>query len=198
MSDSGNIIVTDPQGMRGTIDPAELAKHQIAVVLENGARVNIPLSALIASTEQTSSLPLRLSEVTRVHSVADLNDTPVIPVVEEEAVVGKRWVQGDHVRVRKVVHEHEQAVNETLAEEKVEIERVPVNRYIDEPLRSRQEGDTLIIPVIEETLVVEKRLLLKEEIRVTTRRTERPVSQPVTLRREDVVIERERADSRPE
>jgi uncharacterized protein (TIGR02271 family) len=197
MSESGNIIVTDPQGTRGTIDPAELSK-QIVVVLENGARVAIPLGALIASSEQTSSLPLRQSEVTRLHRVADLNDTPVIPVVEEEAVVGKRWVEGDRVRVRKVVQEYEQAVNETLAEEKVEIERVPVNRYIDEPLRSRQEGDTLIIPIMEETLVVEKRLLLKEEIRVTRRRTERPVSQPVTLRREDVVIERERADFKPE
>jgi stress response protein YsnF len=194
MSDSGKITVTDPQGMRGTIDPSELAKHQIAVLLENGARVNIPLSALLASDEQTSSLPLRLSEVTRLHQVAPSD--PVIPVVEEETVVGKRWVDGDRVRVRKVVQEREQTVNETLAEERVEIERVPVNRYIDEPIRSRQEGDTLIIPVIEETLVV--RLLLKEEVRVTMRRTEKPISQPITLRKEDVVIERERADSKPD
>ena len=53
----------------------------------------------------------------------------------------------------------------------------------------RQEGDTLIVPVLEEVLVVEKRLLLKEEVRITRTRTEVHSPQAVTLRSEEAVIE---------
>ncbi len=50
------------------------------------------------------------------------------------------------------------------------IERVKVERLILEPVSQRQEGDTLILPVVEEVLVVEKRLMLREEIRITRKR----------------------------
>ncbi len=50
------------------------------------------------------------------------------------------------------------------------IERVKVERLIQEPVSQRQEGDTLILPVVEEVLVVEKRLMLREEIRITRKR----------------------------
>ncbi|RZI54312.1 MAG: DUF2382 domain-containing protein, partial [Pseudomonas sp.] len=59
----------------------------------------------------------------------------------------------------------------------------------------RQEGDTLIISVVEEVLVAEKRLFLKEELHITqtdavTRNavTRNPVT--YSLRSEDVTIER--------
>jgi stress response protein YsnF len=67
---------------------------------------------------------------------------------------------------------------------------VPVNRVVEGPIPVRYEGDTMVVSVLEEVLVVGTRLLLKEEVHITTRRTEthRPV--PVTRRREDVAVER--------
>jgi hypothetical protein len=50
------------------------------------------------------------------------------------------------------------------------IERVAVGRVLDGPVTQRQEGDTLILPVIEEVLVCEKRMVLKEEVRITRKR----------------------------
>ncbi len=50
------------------------------------------------------------------------------------------------------------------------IERVPVNRIVAESPSQRQEGDTLVLPVVEEVIVVEKRLMLREEIRITPHR----------------------------
>jgi stress response protein YsnF len=44
--------------------------------------------------------------------------------------------------------------------------------------------------VLEEVLVVEKRLLLKEEVRITKRRIETHMPQRVILRREEVAVER--------
>jgi len=65
-----------------------------------------------------------------------------------------------------------------------------VDRVVAGPVPVRHEGDTMIVPVLEEVLVVEKRLVLKEELRVTRRRVETREPQTVTLRREDVVVER--------
>jgi hypothetical protein len=44
--------------------------------------------------------------------------------------------------------------------------------------------------VLEEVLVVETRLLLTEELRITKRQTERHAPERVTRRHEDVTIER--------
>jgi stress response protein YsnF len=60
--------------------------------------------------------------------------------------------------------------------EEAGVERVPVNRLVETEPQTRQEGDVTIIPIIEEVLVVEKRLLLKEEIHI--RRTRNQVRQP--------------------
>ncbi len=50
------------------------------------------------------------------------------------------------------------------------IEHVQIDRIVAEAPPQRQEGDTLILPVVEEVLVMEKRLMLREEIRITRRR----------------------------
>jgi hypothetical protein len=62
--------------------------------------------------------------------------------------------------------------NEPLFSEDVSVERVPINRIITGPAQTRQEGDTTIIPVVEEVITIQKRLLLREEVRITRKRTE--------------------------
>ena len=53
------------------------------------------------------------------------------------------------------------------------------------------DGDTVIIPVVEEVLVVEKRLVLKEEVRLKRVRTTEHLDEPVRLRVMEAVVERE-------
>lgn len=114
----------------------------------------------------------------------------VMPVVEEQLHVGKRTVAGDKVVVHKTVHERREVVDPPLAQEQVTVERVPVNRIIEAPAQVRQEGDVTIVPVMEEVLVVEKRLVLKEELHITRERgvTHQPIE--VTLRHEEAQVER--------
>jgi uncharacterized protein (TIGR02271 family) len=114
----------------------------------------------------------------------------VIPVVAESLQVGRRQVETGRVRLTKLVHEEEEVVDLPVLREEVHVERVPVGRFVDGPVEARQEGDTLVLPVLEEVLVVEKRLMLKEEIRVTRTRTEARSTQTVTLRNEEVRIDR--------
>ena len=58
------------------------------------------------------------------------------------------------------------------------------------PIPVREENGTTIISVVEEVLVVEKRWMLREEIHIRKRRTETHQPQQITLRSEDVQVER--------
>jgi uncharacterized protein (TIGR02271 family) len=117
-------------------------------------------------------------------------DKLVVPVLEEQLQVHKREVVTGKVRVTKVVQEREEVVDEPLLSEDVEVKRVPIDRWVDNPVSIRQEGDTLIIPLLEEVLVVEKRLRVKEEIHVTRRRSESHRPERVVLRSEEATVDR--------
>ena len=114
-----------------------------------------------------------------------------VPVVEEHLTVSKRIVPTGTVRLRKTVQEFETDLNEPLAVRTYDVERVILNTPIEKAPDVRHEGDTTIYPLVEEQLILTKQLVLKEEIRVTKRDTERIDTQTVTLRREHVEIERE-------
>lgn len=114
----------------------------------------------------------------------------VVPVIEERLDVRKRAIETGRVRIRKVVRECEVVVDEPLSVETVEVRRVPVNRPVDGPIPDRREGDTLIVSVVEEELVVQRRLVLKEELHITKRRSEAHRPRRVTLRAEEATVER--------
>ena len=119
----------------------------------------------------------------------------VVPIVQEELHVEKQKVETGRVRLTKTVQEREVLVHEPSIQEDIQIERVPVNRWLSEPASVRYEGDIMIIPVMEEVPVVEKRLRLKEELRVTKRRITTQRTEPVRLRTEEVQVERIPAQS---
>ena len=113
-----------------------------------------------------------------------------IPIVREEAFVDKRTVEIEHVRVRTSVVEEQVVVRDTVSRERIEVKRVPVAREVAAPPAIREEEGVTIIPVIEERLVVEKRLFLVEEIHVVRTAAAEPVALPTTLRRTHVEIDR--------
>jgi uncharacterized protein (TIGR02271 family) len=118
-------------------------------------------------------------------------DAPIIlPLLAEEISVAKRQVVTGRVLASTVTREEEKLVDELLASEQVEIERVPVGRPVDCAPAVRQEGDTVIIPVVEEVVVVERRLLLKEEVRVRRVRKEQRHQERVKVRRQEVEVTR--------
>ncbi len=120
-----------------------------------------------------------------------LRDSTVIPVIEEQLQVGKKVVETGSVRVRKIVHEEEVKVETPVVVEKLDIERIPINQYVESaPPAVRYEGDVMIVPILEEVVVVEKRLRLVEELRITKRQEHTQVSQPVILRKEEVIVDR--------
>jgi uncharacterized protein (TIGR02271 family) len=124
-------------------------------------------------------------------------DEVVIPVIAEEIMVGTQEITRGVVRVQKRVETEEKIVDASVAAEEVIVERLPINVLVEgEAPQMREEDGVVIIPVLEEVLVVEKRLMLREEVRLTKRVTESSAPQTVVLRREVVDIERLQPEGR--
>jgi len=194
MNPPATVRVTDPQGVHGTIDtaawPLDGSRAEVLVQLESGPQVLVPLQMLIREAEGRYAVPMALGDLER-RAGADPQEPPlVLPVMEETLAVDTRRVETGRVHIRKVVHEREELVDPPLLREEVIVERVPFNRVVEGPVPVRYEGDTMIISLLEEVLVVDTRLLLTEEVHITTRRTETHTPERVTLRHEDVTIER--------
>lgn len=123
--------------------------------------------------------------------------TETIQVVEETARIEKQMVETGRVRVRTRTETTEEMLRETLRSDVVGVTRVPIDRVIAEgevaPIPRTEDGVT-IIPVLEEVLVVEKRLVLKEEVHICQTSSGEAVELPVTLRRQHAVVERVSAD----
>src|SRR4051812_26084699 len=97
---------------------------------------------------------------------APADEKLVIPLVSEELRLEQRETTTGKVRVQTVVETVEELARATLEEESLEVQRVPVGKVVGEPPPIRTEGDVTIIPVLKETMVIEKRLVLVEEVHV--------------------------------
>ena len=121
------------------------------------------------------------------------------PVIDESLRIDKRQVDHGGWRIVRTVSKREEAVDEPLVAQTVHVERRAVGRLLPslETPAARQEGDTLIVPVVEEVLVAEKRLMLREELHITRTASTRRHAETFVLRREDVAIERLDPDAPP-
>lgn len=120
-------------------------------------------------------------------------DDMVVPLASEDVSVVKQERVIGGARIHVMTDTVEELLSADLATENVEITRVDVNRYLEpgeEPPAQRSENGVVIIPVIEEVAVVQKRLLLREEIHIHSRTTTETVEMPVALRRQRAEVER--------
>lgn len=202
MSSKATVNVTTTDGVRGTIDttewPLDGSRQDVLVRLDDGRALMTPLDLLGRQDDGSYRLSLGGTDPGRLGVALESagGRKHVVPVVEEHLLLGKREVETGRVVIRKRVVEEQQAIEQPLNKEQVVVERVPIGRLVDGPVVDRHEGDTLIIPVLEEVLVVEKRLMLREEVRVTWKVNQVTQREEVTVRREEVDIKR--ADGKTE
>lgn len=117
---------------------------------------------------------------------------PTVSLLEERATIDKRTVTTGKVRVVTHTETVEETVRAVLKGEEAEVVTVELDQTVSGPAPLiRTEGGVTIIPVLEEMLVVEKRLVLKREIRISKRSTSETVEVPVSLRRQRAKVERE-------
>jgi uncharacterized protein (TIGR02271 family) len=205
----------DETGLRGVIDQERplppSVDSRVLVRFQNGKEVFVPrrmlihheaghyylpinIEALLAEQENGGSNRL-MQQATGVATEGitagvEAGQPLIIPVIEERVNVQKREQLSGIVEIHKTVNERTQTVDEPLLSQEVEVERVAINRFVDEAVPVRYEDDTTIIPLLEEVLVVEKRLLLREEVHIKTVRRELHNPQEITLREERVQVVR--------
>ncbi len=115
----------------------------------------------------------------------------VIPLTQEELSVTTRKVETGRVRVSTRTLEHTGYALADLYQEDIKVEHVPIGREVDVAPPIREEGDTVIIPIVQEIMVVEKRLVVREEVRITRKRSVEAFEQPVQLRTMVADVERD-------
>jgi stress response protein YsnF len=120
-----------------------------------------------------------------------MSDDIRIPIVEEEAIVSKHSVDTERVSVRTSSEEQHVVICEEIRREHVEITRVAKDEEVAEAPSIRIEGGVTIVPVLEERMVVSKRLFLVEELHLRRAVDHQTVELPTTLRRTRVDVERE-------
>ena len=141
-------------------------------------------------TQAKNSSNRRTSRPAKITPGEDEVNEAVIRLAAETLSVGKRVVETGRVRVRRTTTERLEKVKVPLAVETVEIRRVPIGKPIKRKPRVRETANEIIIPVVEEVLVVEPRLVLKEELHIRKVRSADKHVEQVTLRVQKATVDR--------
>lgn len=115
-----------------------------------------------------------------------------LTLAEEELALYRNRVSAGSLDVHKRVETHHVRESVPVMHEEVTVER----RRVDSPDASaevRYEGDTMIVPIVEEELVVQKRTVVREELVIRRKQVEREQVVEADLRREHVDVDGPRA-----
>lgn len=115
-------------------------------------------------------------------------NTSSLNVLQEQVDIDKKVVESGKVIIQKKVHEENKDVEVPVSHEEVEIKKVSINKYVTEAPAIRYEGNTTIIPVMKEVAVIEKKLLLVEEVHVTKHAVTKTQERTVPLRKEEIEV----------
>jgi len=134
--------------------------------LDNGQEITVPSAALKVQPDGSFRLLERRSATATAPPVA----APASAAAPAPAPAPSPEVTPELNEESPEVLEPEELRKAGFFEDDYDIEHVPVGRIIDAPVAQRQEGETLVLPVVEEVLVYRRKLYLREEIRITRRK----------------------------
>jgi uncharacterized protein (TIGR02271 family) len=115
----------------------------------------------------------------------------VVPVIEETPSIRKEKVTTGKIRVERKTTRELKKIQIPVKIEEIEIKRIPFNERVVEIPQTRVEGDTTIIPLIEERIVMERHYILKEEVRVRRVVREEINDVEAEVGSQDITIERD-------
>lgn len=195
-------------GLHGEVE--QTVDDLVIARLGDGTRILLRTGALVAEAG-TARVNLSRREVEHARAARSSREAGaggakqegagggmIIPILEERVRVDTERVETGGVRVVKRVHTEEHEVEQPVSRQQVRVERVASGQPVADPAnppQARQEGETLIIPLLEEVLVVEKRLVVREELRITRDTEQATARQTVPLRKEQAQVERLRPSS---
>ena len=119
----------------------------------------------------------------------------IVPVAEEELNVSTQSVVTGRIRIAVKTNVIDELVKVPLKTTDVDVERVPIGRDVDEAPPVQTVGEVTIVPIMEEVLVIEKRLVLKEELHIKRRVSIETVETKMPVRKQQAVVDRDSVDA---
>lgn len=202
------IQVVGNGGLRGVLLDAIPRDPDEAVRIQVGERriLEVPSGLLTARNDGTYAVPFSPEDLDEmaggsvradeVVATGGRVEETVIPVVAEELDIQKRAVSTGGIRVHRRVLEHDEEIDMPVSREHVQVRRVLLDQDVEGPLPIRREGDTIVIPVVEEVVTVSRRYRLKEEVHVSKTVREERYQERIPVRRQEAVIEEFDAEGR--
>jgi len=197
-------LIIDPSGMK--VRYLEVALTGAAASTGDGG-VLVPIEAVDLersnksvvihglAMEQLRTLPRYGSSTTARASVAEDysrqardGDTRRLTRAEEELRIGKRAVETGQVRVGKHVETEHVTAPVTLAKERVTVERRPVSGVTSDEVRIGEDGE-IVVPIMAEEAVIEKRAVVKEELVINKQRITETETIETDVRKEQFDID---------
>ncbi len=195
MTEQQSVLVHRADGVSGRIIATD-ANNAVHVRFDDGIEVLLAANLLHAQPDGSQRVDLSAADIAKLQPGV----ARVVPVIEETATVQPHTVTTGGVRVVLAAHSEESTISTPLTTEQVHVERVPVQRFVGDahPPEPRYEGATLIVPIVEERVVVQKQWFVVEEVRVTKTVDEHVHEEKVTLQRQQVTLEPlDAADEKP-
>jgi uncharacterized protein (TIGR02271 family) len=189
-ADGAVTVVEGLDGLRGTLArPPTEGDEYVELSLDSGERLVVCKQVLERRADGTYFLRLSREDI-KGDAIGRSIQSVTLPVAREVLKVGRRVVESGKVSVEITPNVSKHALEIPLVEEYAEVERVPINRIVQETQPVRHEGETTIVPVYEEVVVVERRLMLKEELHISLRKRTRTERREVELRTEEARVVR--------
>jgi uncharacterized protein (TIGR02271 family) len=152
-----------------------------------------------SSTEESGAYESYYAEeTTQTAGMADRTDLADedelrVQRTEEELAAGTREREAGQLKVRKRVRTDREHIEVPTRHEEVSVERVPVE---GEATEAEIGEDEVVVPVTEEEVVVGKRPVVKEEVRIRKDVVEDTETVEEDVRREEIEVEDETATRR--
>jgi stress response protein YsnF len=193
--DGGETVAVSRDDLEPLADGTLLLRTPLAELQATDAQASPSVRAAatvsIAGNRLTTEPGLAPREPAAQHDrVLSPGEVATVPRVEERLIVEKVRHEQGNVRVHVTPIERRETVSVPVTNVHAEVRRVPVGRIVDAAPPLREEGDTVIVSVVDEVLVVEKRLLLREEIHIVRQTETRVEERQVSLLSERVEITR--------
>lgn len=170
-------------GLRGVLlAPARFLDDapERRIRLEDGREVTVPSNLLEPQRDGSFYLRTPPAESTPAQDPQATQEMRAV----QPSVVQPSVVQPTEVQPTVAEPPMPPVPDEPLLREDCDIERVSIRKLIDKPAETRQDGDTLIVPLMEEVWVVEKKLMLREELHIRRKTIRHSDAKPV--RREEL------------
>ena len=174
------------QGLSTQVSPEE-----VLLRLPSGLRFWVPSDLLRLGEDGDYHVAFRFARIT-----GEVSPEEYVGATGGEWELIERDEATGRIRLVRTIREREEVIDEPLLRDDVHVRRVPIGREVDGPMDSRYEGDTLVIPVMREEMVVDRRWVLVEELHVTRARGEERQTEHVQGRGEHVRMERRSDDGR--